>query len=114
MSARADPYVGLGRYGEEDPEWFFGREREVELITANLQAARLTLLYGAQRRRQELGAAGGRAAPPARASGSDREERAPPARGAVALAERPALAVALVRDWRDAPLRSVVRPSTRP
>jgi hypothetical protein len=34
-------------YSEEDAPFFFGREAEREIITANLLASRLTLLYGA-------------------------------------------------------------------
>lgn len=34
-------------YTKDDAAYFFGRERERELITANLMASRLTLLYGA-------------------------------------------------------------------
>ena len=33
-------------YSEEDAQFFFGREGEREIITANLMASRLTLLYG--------------------------------------------------------------------
>jgi WD40 repeat protein len=33
-------------YSEEDAPFFFGRETEREIITANLMASRLTLLYG--------------------------------------------------------------------
>jgi len=40
------PYKGLVPYGEEDAAYFFGRETERDIITANLQASRLTLLYG--------------------------------------------------------------------
>ncbi len=40
------PYKGLMPYAKEDEPFFFGRERERELITANLMASRLTLLYG--------------------------------------------------------------------
>ncbi len=40
------PYKGLMPYGEEDAPFFFGREAETEIITANLMASRLTLLYG--------------------------------------------------------------------
>ncbi len=40
------PYRGLVPYREEDEPFFFGREREREIIAANLLAARLTLLYG--------------------------------------------------------------------
>ncbi len=40
------PYVGLAPFSEKDAPFFFGREAEEESITANLRAARLTLLYG--------------------------------------------------------------------
>ena len=43
----ATPYKGLMPYSEEDAPFFFGREAEREIITANLLASRLTLLYGA-------------------------------------------------------------------
>ncbi|MGH8070026.1 MAG: tetratricopeptide repeat protein [Candidatus Entotheonellia bacterium] len=41
------PYKGLMPYTEDDAAFFFGREAEREIITANLMASRLTLLYGA-------------------------------------------------------------------
>ncbi len=41
------PYQGLLPYLEGDSERFFGRDAECEIISANLMAARLTLLYGA-------------------------------------------------------------------
>ncbi|HEU4933464.1 MAG TPA: ATP-binding protein, partial [Pyrinomonadaceae bacterium] len=44
---RDTPYKGLVPYSEEDAPFFFGREAEREIITANLMASRLTLLYGA-------------------------------------------------------------------
>src|SRR5262245_8900586 len=40
------PYKGLLPYAEEDAPFFFGREAECDVISANLLAARLTLLYG--------------------------------------------------------------------
>jgi WD40 repeat protein len=42
------PYKGLAAYDDSDVDalFFFGRERETEVIAANLQAARLTVLYG--------------------------------------------------------------------
>jgi YD repeat-containing protein len=42
------PYKGLAAYDDSDGDalLFFGRERETEVIAANLQAARLTVLYG--------------------------------------------------------------------
>jgi Tol biopolymer transport system component len=47
MTLPTTPYKGLMPYSEEDAPFFFGREAEREIITANLLASRLTLLYGA-------------------------------------------------------------------
>jgi WD40 repeat protein len=43
------PYKGLDPFGESDLDelLFFGREREREIVVANLIASRLTVLYGA-------------------------------------------------------------------
>lgn len=41
------PYVGLQPFTEADRAYFFGREREIRLVSANLYAAKLTVLYGA-------------------------------------------------------------------
>lgn len=41
------PYKGLQPYTEADRAYFFGRERDQEIIAANLYAAPLTILYGA-------------------------------------------------------------------
>ena len=105
MTARVDPFVGLAPYGEQDAEWFFGREREVELIVANLRAARLTLLYGSSGVGKSSVLLAG-ALPRLRAiQDADREDaHALAARGGAALAERPSLAVAIVRDWGEVPL----------
>lgn len=45
----ASPYKGLAPFedSELDATFFFGREREREIIAANLMAYRLTVLYGA-------------------------------------------------------------------
>ena len=45
---RLSPYKGLASFEDSDVDarFFFGRAREQEIITANLTAARLTLLYG--------------------------------------------------------------------
>jgi ABC-type transporter Mla maintaining outer membrane lipid asymmetry ATPase subunit MlaF len=40
------PYRGLRPFEDVDAHLFFGRERETEVIAANLLAARLTVLYG--------------------------------------------------------------------
>ena len=106
MTARVDPFVGLAPYGEQDAEWFFGREREVELIVANLRAARLTLLYGSSGVGKSSVLLAG-ALPRLRAiQDADRADAlALAAHGGAALADRPSLAVAIVREWREAPLR---------
>jgi WD40 repeat protein len=41
------PYVGLQPYTEEHRDYFFGRERDSRIISSNLYAAHLTVLYGA-------------------------------------------------------------------
>lgn len=40
------PYKGLQPYTEADRAFFFGRERDSEIIASNLYAAHLTVLYG--------------------------------------------------------------------
>ena len=52
----AGPYRGLSPFGDSDLDalLFFGRERERAVLVANLLASRLTVLYGPERRRQEL------------------------------------------------------------
>ena len=40
------PYVGLTPFSAEDGRFFFGREREEEVLVANLVASRLPILYG--------------------------------------------------------------------
>jgi WD40 repeat protein len=44
----ADPFKGLARFEDTDDDaaLFFGRERDREIIVANLMASRLTVLYG--------------------------------------------------------------------
>jgi WD40 repeat protein len=44
--AAASPYKGLTHFTEEDFGLFFGREREGDVVVANLKARRLTVLYG--------------------------------------------------------------------
>jgi WD40 repeat protein len=48
LSAPPNPFKGLAPFGESalDTLLFFGREREIEVIAANLVASRLTVLYG--------------------------------------------------------------------
>jgi WD40 repeat protein len=42
------PFKGLAYFGDSEDDWhfFFGRERESEVVAANLMASRLTVLYG--------------------------------------------------------------------
>jgi WD40 repeat protein len=42
----SSPYIGLVPFSERDAAFFFGRERERKIISANLATHRLTLLYG--------------------------------------------------------------------
>ena len=44
--ARAAPYVGLVPYREDDAAFFFGRERDTQIVVGNLRASRLTIVYG--------------------------------------------------------------------
>ena len=48
MTVGDSPYRGLLPFGDSDLDalFFFGREREVQVIAANLLASRLTVLYG--------------------------------------------------------------------
>ncbi len=46
LHPRTSPYQGLIPYTEEDAQFFFGREKDIRLITANLFASPLTILYG--------------------------------------------------------------------
>src|SRR5262249_22166579 len=41
------PYKGLEPYTEDYREFFFGRERDSEIIASNLYASSLTVFYGA-------------------------------------------------------------------
>src|SRR5262249_33187722 len=38
--------IGLAPYGEEDVSIFFGRIEEIRVVSANLRASRLTILFG--------------------------------------------------------------------
>jgi WD40 repeat protein len=84
------PYVGLVPYREEDAPFFFGREREQRIVTANLRAARLTLLYGPSGvGKSSLLRAGVVSSLRARAG--------------------PALAVCVFSSWRDDPLPALTK-----
>jgi WD40 repeat protein len=42
----ASPYRGLAPFADSDADYFFGRERDTQIVVANLIASRLTVLYG--------------------------------------------------------------------
>ena len=48
MKLPPSPFKGLAYFGDSEHDWllFFGRERESEVVAANLMASRLTVLYG--------------------------------------------------------------------
>ncbi len=46
MTSDLSPYKGLQPFTEADRPYFFGRERDQEIIASNLYAAPLTILYG--------------------------------------------------------------------
>jgi len=88
------PYVGLVPYSEEDAAFFFGREAEKTIVTANVRANRLTLLYGPS----------GVGKTSLLQAGVVHDLRERVAQNSAAGAERPPFAVAVCRGWRDAPL----------
>jgi WD40 repeat protein len=87
------PYLGLMPYSEKDAQFFFGREREREVITANLKAWRLTLLYGAS----GVGKSSVLRAGIAHSLGNL-------ARQNLAKRGKPELAVVAFNSWRDDPV----------
>ena len=86
VSRAGEPYVGLVPYDEDDAAFFFGRSQEIAIVGCEpaLDAADAPLR--AERRRQELAAAGGRRARSARAA------RATPASSPFAVCVVPLLA----------------------
>jgi hypothetical protein len=89
----ASPYVGLVPYSEEDAAFFFGRSREAAIVAANLQASRLTVLYGPSGvGKSSLLMAGVVHALRTQARPDDAEH---------------SFAICVVRAWHDDPLRTV-------
>jgi WD40 repeat protein len=94
----ATPYVGLVPYREEDAPFFFGRDEEQQIVTGNLRASRLTILYGPSGvGKTSLLQAGVVHAlhEQVRSNAADRPERAP-------------FAICSFREWQDAPLAPLV------
>ena len=91
MNARPSPFKGLESFedSDRDAQLFFGREREREILVANLLASRLTVLYG------DTGV------------GKSSVLRAGVARDLRALPEPPAVVV--FEDWQDDPAGALRR-----
>ncbi len=92
------PYRGLAPFGDDelDSLLFFGREREREVIAANLMASPLTILYGPS-------GAGKTSVLRAGVAHDLRQAARSRANGGV-----PDLAVAVVDAWRDDPVEAVL------
>lgn len=90
------PYAGLMPFTEEQAQYFFGREAEREIISANLMASRLTLLYGPSGVGKSSVINAGVAHDLRAASARSRTRR-----GA------PEFALVVFRSWRDDPLRGL-------
>jgi WD40 repeat protein len=91
----ATPYVGLVPYTEDDASFFFGRDSEKSIVTANLRGSRLTLLYGPS----------GVGKTSLLQAGVVHDLRGRVARNAESAPERAAFAIAVFRGWRDEPLK---------
>jgi hypothetical protein len=91
------PYKGLTPYQEEDASFFFGREAEGRIITANLMASRLTLLYGASGVGKSSVLYAGVA-----------HHLRQLAEGNLAQFGRPEFVVVVFNSWRDDPLTGLV------
>jgi WD40 repeat protein len=92
------PYKGLTPFedSEHDVLFFFGRERERELIEANLMASRLTVLYGETGVGKSSVLRAGVAHHLRSLARTNLEERG-----------EPGLAVAVFDSWRDDPLKAL-------
>ncbi len=92
------PYVGLVPFDESDAPYFFGRQRERDVVVANLTTSRLTLLYAAR---------GGGKSSVLRAGVLPRLQEI--AEESYADLGVPDAAVAYVREWSQAPLDTIAR-----
>ncbi len=92
------PYVGLVPYREEDADFFFGRDTEIRIVTGNLRASRLTIVYGPS----GVGKTSLLQAGVVRALRRSVLER-PKERS-----ERAPIAICVFRDWRGDPLPAVL------
>ena len=92
------PYKGLVPFAEADADFFFGRESDQHIITDNLMAARLTLLYGASGVGKSSVLYAG-----VRASLRDQSRRNAEHYGELEYA------VVVFKSWRDDPLEGLMR-----
>ncbi len=90
------PYVGLVPFDESDAPYFFGRQRECEVVVANLTVSRLTLFYAAS---------GVGKSSVLRAGVLPRLQQI--AVESYADAGDPDAAVAYIREWSQAPLDTI-------
>ena len=97
------PFKGLSAFGDgdEDRRFFFGRERESEVVAANLMASRLTVLYGPS---------GVGKSSLLRAGVAQRLRSLVP----VGPAEEGAAEVVIVDSWRDDPILAVAAAAGAP
>jgi len=92
------PYVGLVPYREEDFRLFFGRDDELRIVTANLRASRLTILYGPS----------GVGKTSLLQAGVVHDLRTEVNAGAAAGTDRVPMAICSFRDWRELPLPALM------
>jgi hypothetical protein len=92
------PYTGLMPFSEHQAPFFFGRDGEREIVTANLLASRLTLLYGPSGVGKSSLLNAGVAAHLRRQARRNLEERG-----------TPEFAVIVFNSWRDDPLCELAR-----
>jgi formylglycine-generating enzyme required for sulfatase activity len=97
-AGRECPYVGLVPFSVDDWPWFFGRDADREIITANLQAARLTLFYGPS-------GVGKSSVLRAGVEHHLREQ----SRREVRMGRRPEFVIVEFSSWRDDPLAGLAR-----
>ena len=97
------PFKGLSAFGDgdDDRRFFFGRERESEVVAANLMASRLTVLYGPS---------GVGKSSLLRAGVAQRLRSLVPA----GPGEEGAAEVAIVDSWRDDPILAVASAAGAP
>ena len=94
----ATPYVGLVPYGEADAGFFFGRDEEKRIVTGNLRASRLTILYGPS----------GVGKTSLLRAGVVHDLRTQMLEAARAQPERAPFAVCVFAAWRDDPLAALM------